>query len=156
MVLDMNKNSEKKLISVIIPTCNRVNELNDLLNSFHNFGYFEDNSIEIIVVNNSTTEEPTKETCEKFDVKYLRQEIQCEGMAFNFGIMNSSGKYIVKTDDDVVIKSKDWLYKMYNHFQEDNSLGYLAGNVLEFPSKSLISNTWEKKVGSVKEIIVLF
>lgn len=146
----MSNSNSKILISVVIPSCNRPDKLNQLLTSFNNFGYFDDKQIEIVVVNNSNLEWPTKEVCLKFPVVYVRKNIQCEGIAFNSGVLSSKGKYVVKTDDDVIVASKEWLYQLQSHFVENSKLGYVAGNVLAVPSISEITNLWENKGGLSK------
>ncbi len=93
-------NSDKPLVSVIIPTYNRANLIGRAIQSVLDQTY---QNIEIIVVDdasNDNTEEIVTKSHSK-DIVYLRHDCtKGGGAARNTGIIASSGQYIAFLDDD--------------------------------------------------------
>src|SRR5688500_15696930 len=83
--------------SIIIPTHNRPHLLCRVVESARHSG----TNIEIIVVDDASTDE-TSSVCKKLtDIKYVRLERnQVVAGARNVGILASSGKYVAFLDDD--------------------------------------------------------
>ena len=97
------KNSEKSIVSVIIPTCNRPPYLKKCIDSVLMQTY---QNFEILVVDNSTEKfiKKNKEVSLGFNdsrVKYFRIG-QKNGAqeSRNFGINNAKGRYLAFIDDD--------------------------------------------------------
>jgi len=96
-------------VSVIIPTYNRFKYLLNAIESVRNQTY---NNIEIIVVNDCSTQEEyynydyNKTFGENFKIIHLEQNSKnkfgfaCAGYVRNCGIEKSTGKYIAFLDDD--------------------------------------------------------
>ena len=93
-------NSEKPLVSVIIPTYNRANLIGRAIQSVLDQTY---RNIEIIVVDDASNDN-TEEIVTKFrnkNVVYIRHDRnKGGGAARNAGIIASSGQYIAFLDDD--------------------------------------------------------
>lgn len=87
-------------VSAIITTCNRIEYLKRAINSVYNQTY---SNIEIIVVDDGSTDE-TKKFCKKEKrIKYIyipKNEHKNGNYARNLGIKNSSGEFIAFLDDD--------------------------------------------------------
>ncbi len=89
------------LVSVIIPTCNRLEELRRAIASVLAGSYPE---FEILVVNDGSEEQPVQDILESFcdtRIRYLRNQ-HCKGSsgARNTGLDNALGHYIAYLDDD--------------------------------------------------------
>jgi glycosyltransferase involved in cell wall biosynthesis len=91
----------KAMVSVIIPCFNQAHFLEEAIESVLRQSW---NSVEILVVDDGSTD-ATRIVATKFnEVKYLYQENQGVSTARNTGIKNSNGQYLVFLDSD------DWLY----------------------------------------------
>lgn len=148
------KYKEEKLISVLIPTYNNDDHLIDLLNSMKKTKILSDKNVEVIVIQNHNSVEifqKTKQLEEKYKIRVYHQPKQGKSAALNYGIKKSSGKYIVSTDDDVIIQDGKWLYKFLEEFKNNPKLGYVSGKVTMYNETSNdASKLWEKKGGLSK------
>lgn len=90
---------QKPLVSVIIPTFNREKYLREAIESVVNQSY---KNIEIIVVDDGSTENYAERICNDFGALFFKKENGGLSSARNFGIKNANGKYIALLDDDDV------------------------------------------------------
>jgi GT2 family glycosyltransferase len=135
-------------ISLIIPTHNRTASLQRLLNSLRDYQWLSQLDVEVLVVDNSPDDSRTKDLCNCYDsVKYLYVAQPGQRNALNQGIMAASGDLLAFTDDDVVIASTDWLYRMAKHFLENPNLGYVSGNVKALETSTYAQQIWENHGG---------
>lgn len=116
-------------VSVIIPTCNRVELLVEALQSLVKLEYPR-KKLEIIVIDDGSTDETRKEVKKlikgfPFKLKYFYQEKKGISEAKNLGIRNSKGEIIVTTDDDCLFE-KDWLKKLVKYFGSSD-IGSVGG-----------------------------
>lgn len=96
------------LISVIIPTYNRKRVLGECLGALLRQTLLFD-KYEVIVVDDGSRDE-TKTTVKSFirngfNLKYIRQENQGQGVARNTGVTLAIGKIVVLIGDDIVVRS---------------------------------------------------
>ncbi len=99
MILE-KKMQEQPLVSVIIPSFNYGKYLPE---AFESVAIQDYPNIEIVVVDDGSTDD-TREICQRYPrVKYFHQTNQGLSAARNFGIKNSAGEYIIFLDAD------DWL-----------------------------------------------
>jgi len=115
--------------SIIIPVHNEEKNILNLLNSiFKN----NPNNIEVIVVDDGSTDETSK-ILKNFKKRFKYIYIKKSGVAKarNIGIKSSSGSLILFFDGDVVLK-KDTVKKFIKYFKENKKLNVLQG-------------IWEKK-----------
>lgn len=86
-----------RLVSVIIPTYNRATFLLDAINSVQNQTY---PNIQIIVVDDGSTDNTRHLVADLENVEYYYQENQGQGAARNLGLSKAKGEYITSLDSD--------------------------------------------------------
>lgn len=129
-----------KLVSVIIPTYNRINMLKNCLSSFEGLNYPKE-CFEVIVVDDGSTDryyETLKEIIEQFTYK-LRVIQQSNGgpaKARNNGIRNAGGEFIAVTDDDCEV-DKNWLREIIKGFTSEEIAG--VGGMVVSKNKDIFS-----------------
>ncbi len=89
---------KKPLVSIIIPTRNSAEYLDQCLKSILKQSY---ESIELIVVDNNSTDR-TRDIAKRF-TKYVYKHGPERSSQRNFGVKKSKGKYIVIIDSDMVL-----------------------------------------------------
>jgi GT2 family glycosyltransferase len=100
-------------ISVIIPTCNRPDQLRDCLTALSRQTCPRD-SFEVVIVDDGS-EPPiaglATSFSDKLDVRVIRQARQGPAAARNFGVMSARGSLIAFTDDDCR-PAANWLERL--------------------------------------------
>ena len=129
-----------KFVSVIIPVYNDLKGIKKLLPSLIKQTYPQD-SYEIIVVDNNSTENISS-ALEEFNVILLNEtDIQSSYAARNKGIENAKGDIFAFVDSDCVVCEK-WLELGVNALEQNNI--FLAGGKLTFVfSKGTASNYYD-------------
>jgi glycosyltransferase involved in cell wall biosynthesis len=113
---------KQPIVSVIIPTLNRYDYLNDVLLDFEKQTY---SSFTIIVIDQSDDFNPTFYDKYKLDIQLIRQDEKALWLARNTGIEHASTNLIAFSEDDVRIPI-DWLknhLKCLDYYQCDISNG---------------------------------
>ena len=112
-------------VSVIIPTHNRASLLQRAIESAKHAG----TDIEIIVVDDASTDE-TQSTCRgRPDIIYLRMERNVgQARARNAGIVRSTGEYLAFLDDDDLRLPRS-LDMQAEILESDKDLGFVYGQV---------------------------
>ncbi len=112
-----------KKVSVVIPVYNvKPNYINDAVNSALAQTY---KNIEIIIVNDGSTDEKTLEYLKTIDnplIKIIHQQNQGLSEARNTGIKNAQGTYILPLDADDVI-DKTYVEKACNVMESMSEVG---------------------------------
>ena len=88
----------KPLVSVIIPTLNRYENLKNVLNDLKNQDY---KNFEIIIVDQSDNFDGKLFSNSPMDIKYLRQKEKALWLARNQAVKKSKGDFILLSEDDV-------------------------------------------------------
>jgi len=125
-------------VSIIVPTCNMASALKRLLLSMQQL---DPKPLEIIVVDDCSTDE-TGKVCGDFEeVKYLRMPRNVgPGGARNLGVKNASGDVLLFLDGDCEVLSKDLVGRHAAvHEETDNLL--LSGAVVGMRRESFIGKT---------------
>jgi len=95
-------------ISIIIPTYNRANYIDKALQSIKDQINFDFNDLEIVIVNDESTDN-TDEIVEKwsnvFDIKYIKQKNSGVCISRNVAIRNSKYDVVLFFDDDAIMKN---------------------------------------------------
>ena len=148
------KYQEEKLISLIVPTYDNDEKLKMMLESLKKIGVFCDENIEVLIIQNHfdiQKYQDTQKLEKKYAIKVYHEPRQGKSCALNYGIKKAQGKFIVSTDDDVIITDKNWLYKFVEEFDKNPRLGYCSGKVSMYKETSNeYSQLWEKKGGLSK------
>lgn len=119
-------NSTQPVVSVIIPCYNHGRYLAEAIQSVLNQTY---KWIEIVVVDDGSTDN-TKYVAESFpNVKYVYQENQGLSAARNTGILNSVGDYLVFLDADDLLEEDALEYNL-NHLIGNENLAFASGGYL--------------------------
>jgi len=127
-------------ITVVICTYNRCESLSETLESLRKQEFLTQFDYEIIVVDNNSkdkTKEKVFSYMPKFSgrLKYVLEPRQGLSYARNRGILESNGKVIAFTDDDVIVDKK-WLSNIMLAFEKSNS-ACIGGRI--YP-------VWESKI----------
>jgi len=138
----LNQNKTEK-ISVVICTRNRSVALNECLSSLTNI---KDENFEIIVVDNASDDEATKNVTQKFPgVKYVFEERKGLDIARNTGALQASNNIIAYTDDDVKIPL-NWIANLRSCFADPLTMA-VTGIVLPYKLQTLSQYIFEKEWG---------
>lgn len=106
LYINGSKYRENKLVSIIVPTYNNNEKLDKMLGSLEKSKILDNKKIEVIVVQNHPDKskyEETKKLQNKYNILVFHQPKEGKAAALNYGIKKSNGKYIISTDDDVII-----------------------------------------------------
>jgi len=120
------------IVSIIIPTYNNHDELNNALCSIEKIDYPAEN-FEVIVVDDGSNDDTGAYVADfmdksKFSLVYVYQENRGPAAARNVGIHKAKGDYILIIDSDCYVDKN--IIKVYlNHFPCDGLAG-VGGNVL--------------------------
>ncbi|MCZ7602517.1 MAG: glycosyltransferase [Melioribacteraceae bacterium] len=104
--------SYQYIFSVIVPTYNRSNEINELLNSLVN-QTLDDSLFEVIIVDDGSTDNTDKVVNNVIDnssinLRFLKQDHKGPGEARNLGMKEANGEYLLFIDSDC-IADENWL-----------------------------------------------
>ena len=128
----------KDKISIVIPNMDHIKDLKKCINSILKSTY---ENYEIVIVENNSKEAETFEYYEKLKsnekIKIVKLEINEFNFSkiINYGVQNSTGKYIVLLNNDIEIINKDWLEQMLMYVQQNN-IG-ICGARLYFDDNSI-------------------
>ena len=121
-------------ISVIICTCNRSNDLKDILDCLLNQKFEANWDYEVIIADNNSRDN-TREVVESYmskfkgNLRYLFEHRQGKPFALNFAIKEAKGRILAFTDDDCLLE-ESYLMSIYKIFREyDNDVGILGGKI---------------------------
>jgi glycosyltransferase involved in cell wall biosynthesis len=102
----MTNSNPELLFSVIVPTYNRLNEIQELLASLEKQS-LPKSLFEVLIVDDGSTDE-TIPYLERFlekgalNLRYFRQDHQGPGEARNYGMREAKGKYFIFVDSDCI------------------------------------------------------
>jgi len=103
-------------VDIIIPTYNNLKYLKLCLDSIRKCTHTLYN---IIIVDNSSTDEAQQYLIEQADIIYIRKDRMSFAQAINEGLKVSKSKYVCLLNDDVIV-SKGWLSEMLKVAQQEN------------------------------------
>lgn len=132
------ENIKDPLISVIITTYNHVKYLADAIASAFRQTY---SNLEVIVVDDGSTDDTPLLMTNYPEVKYIRQENKGLSSARNTGIANSKGSYLVFLDADDVLYPNA-LRTNLKYFKGHPDCGFVSG--------------WYDRINENKELKVIY
>ncbi len=138
-------------ISLVVPTYNRVQDLQESLKSFVNQSLDKD-LYEILVVDNNSSDNTAfvvDSILSKYsgNWKYIFEKRQGLHYARNRGILEAGGDIIVFGDDDIIAHEK-WLENILCEFCENQQTGIVGGKIL--PNWESVPPQWIYDYGSEK------
>ena len=109
--------------SIIVPTYNRLDEIEPLLKSVSTLS-FDHSKFEVLIVDDGSTdntEDFVKQYSKEadFTLKYFRQRNQGPAAARNLGMKNAQSTFFIFVDSDVTLPS-GWLTKIDTDLNEEN------------------------------------
>ena len=128
IVMQMEKKeSTLPFVSVIVPTLNRKLQLANCLTSILNLDYPK-SKIEIIVVDNGSTDGTKEMICKKFkSIRVVLEKRPGASYARNTGGNVAKGEILAFTDDDCIV-DRNWLKNLVNAFRSAK-IGAVGGPV---------------------------
>jgi glycosyltransferase involved in cell wall biosynthesis len=120
-------------VSILICTFNRARLLRETLAAMQNMMRPADCAVEIIVVDNNSTDNTPLVVAEaardgRFPVVALTERQQGKSFALNLGLASANGDVVALTDDDV-IPAADWLRRIVEGFRA-HDVTFVCGKVL--------------------------
>ena len=110
------------MISVIIPVYNGEKKLDKCLTSIKNQDYPQ-NDIEIIIVDDNSTDNTVKLAREQFGCRIVRNGTHDPERGKSIGIEHANGEYLLFMDDDNILPHKKWLRKLVDAVTAENCVG---------------------------------
>lgn len=122
-------NMKQPLVSIVTLCWNRKQ---DILESLRGIAKIDYPHMEVIVVDNNSTDGTCEAIEEEFPSVRLIKMFKNIGIeAYNIGFKNAKGEYIVILDDDS-FPQKDAIKRMVERFQADEKLGVVAFDVRNY------------------------
>ena len=96
-------------VSILIPTRNRASSLKRLLDSLQFSTSLGDTQVEVIVINNQSTDATSRDLMEalaeetRFPIRVLEQSKRGKSWALNLGLSQATGSVLLLLDDDITV-----------------------------------------------------
>ena len=133
MLKSTRKLLKRPLVSIIIPNMDHIDDLNKCLQSIINKTNYD--NYEVIIVENNSTKEDTFKYYEKISEKYNFVKICKWEDSFNyskinnFGVRHAKGEYYILLNNDIEVRSPDWIDRMVSYLQY-NDIGAVGAKLL--------------------------
>jgi len=113
--------------SVIVPSYNRIDEIQDLVQSFQAL-VFNRLNFEVIIVDDGSTDDTIEFLKQytihaNFKLKYYSQKNQGPGVARNRGMEKSDGDFLIFIDSDCTVP-ENWLYEIDKYLNQYSADAY--------------------------------
>lgn len=138
----LDNSSVQTLVSVVIPCYNHGNYLPDAIESLHRQTY---RAIEIVVVDDGSTDNTMDAAAKYADVKYVYQKNQGLSSARNTGILNCTGELLVFLDADDLLLPYAIEYNV-KFLQKNIQAAFVSG-------AHRVTTLDTSKIGEKKEIV---
>lgn len=124
------------LVSIVTICWNRKNDILESLKGIAGITY---NNLEVIVVDNNSTDGTVEAIEKKYpDIRIIKMFRNIGIEAYNIGFKNAKGEYIVILDDDS-FPEKNAIIRMVKKFQANKKLGIVAFDVRNYYSYDEVS-----------------
>jgi len=129
-----------KFLSIVIPARNAANTIAETLNSV--FKYLPENSFDVIVVVNDSTDD-TAEIIKKYNgVKLIESPKSYVSKIRNIGAKEAKGPLLAFIDSDMLI-TEEW-YPSIQKLFEDETIGISGSYYHAAPDAKWIEKTWDR------------
>jgi len=117
-----------ELVTIIIPTYNRIHLLNTLLESIKKQTH---KKLEIILIDDASTDDTSLMIQQLYPSIKLIINHKNRGPSFskNQGIKKSKGKYLLFLDSDVILHKKNSIKTLLKHLQDYPKIGVIGGEI---------------------------
>lgn len=121
-------------LTIIIPTHNRSKSLQRLFASLHNANGLSDSDVEVLVVDNGSTDQTRAEIETElnrpnwYQLSSLEEPRRGKAFALNCGLRVAQGRVIMVLDDDVTIEP--WALKKHLMCYEESPFDAVQGRIL--------------------------
>lgn len=133
-----SQDSDKPLISIIIPTKDNVKLLKECIESIETLSSYK--NYEIIIVDNGSRKEETKKYLKSLKHKVLYYDKPFNFSSINnFAVTNARGEHIIFLNDDTSVISQNWMEHMLEHSAKP-TVG-AVGALLFYPNDTSIHQT---------------
>jgi len=132
----MDEKLHTSLVSIIIPTYNRENDLLECIESIKKSDY---KHYEIIVVKDGS-ETRYKKIPRMKDIMYIEQEKSGFAKVCNSGIKNANGEIIILLNDDTIVDSK-WISELIKPLAL-NDVGITCGKIYYYENNQKSKKIW--------------
>ena len=122
------------LISIVVLTYNRCQELKRCLDSLFGQSYKDK---ETIVIDNGSSDE-TASSLKNYDLRVIKDGIKNKAYLRNLGLREARGEVVAYIDDDAVA-DPSWLYNIASTFVESNTIGAVGGPALTVGKQEILS-----------------
>ena len=134
-------------ISIIIPTRNRYEKLNDTLKSLYNQNV-DKGKWEVIVINNGSKDR-TEDVCKSYlanerNFRYYYEAEPGLHVGRNKGLLESRGDIVAYLDDDVIL-FPNWLATVFTTFDDENVMA-ACGSVIPYDFNVIPEELWKYKI----------
>ena len=134
-------NADVPIVSVIIPTLNRKELLDNCLKSLYRMNYPTSN-FEVLVVDGGSTDGTIQMLNNDFpDVRFIIEKSKGRSGARNIGWKKAKGQIVAYTDDDCVV-DENWLKILVSGF-DSKRIGAVGGPLLLINQSKLIRNRFK-------------
>lgn len=128
----------KPLISIIIPTKNKVQYLKNCIESIFNKSTYK--NFEIIIIDNNSIELETKKYFDELkkikNIKIISYPYEFNFSKINnFGVSNTNGEILLFLNNDTIVIKSDWLERMLEHTLR-KEVGVVGAKLL-FPNNTI-------------------
>lgn len=107
---------------------------------------------EIILLDNASPDDSGKLLEQKFGSKITFIQLDDNlgtSKAFNVGVSNSSGKYVLWLNTDILLK-ENFIYSIFSFMEKNPDCGICGGNILDFNGKP--THSFRRKLPSLKTV----
>lgn len=127
-MLNLSKNKYPMKVSIVIVTYNRWTELRNTINAYLNQTY---KNIEIIVLDNASTDETADKFIKEFPmVKYIYLPENFEIKAANIGMYMASGEVIWRSDDDSHPLKNNCIEQVVNILEKHKNIDIISTEII--------------------------
>ena len=138
--------TKEKLVSFLIITHNRCEDLAEVLESILNQNY---SSLEVIVIdNNSTdkTEEMFRNVFYNPNIRYIKmsENLGVSG-GRNIAIAKASGEILITLDDDAILRDSNSTRKIVDRLNYETDVGILAFKIVNYYTGDLQKNAFPNR-----------